>query len=113
VRLLFDEQLAEDLCHLLHDHFPGSLHIRLLGQGGASDEEIWQIALEHRCVLVTRDEDFHRLSVLRGAPPKVIWIRLGNCTTTEIAALLLQYRLEIQRFVDQEEATFFELGRTR
>lgn len=111
MRLLFDEQLAEDLCQLLGVGFPDSLHIRLLGRGGASDEEIWQLALEHRCVLVTKDEDFHRLSVLRGAPPKVIWIRLGNCTTAEIAALLLQYRSDIQRFLDQEEATFLELGR--
>ena len=113
MRLLFDEQLAESLCQLLSDGFPESLHIRLLGRGGASDEEIWQFALEHRCVLVTKDEDFHRLSVLRGAPPKVIWIRLGNCTTAEIASLLLRYHADIERFVEQEEATFFELGRTR
>jgi predicted nuclease of predicted toxin-antitoxin system len=113
VRLLFDEQLAEDLCQLLRDAFPESLHIRLLGRSGASDGEIWQLAKDHRCVLVTKDEDFHRLSVLRGAPPKVIWIRLGNCTTGEIAALLLQYRTNIQQFVDQEEVTFLELGRTR
>jgi len=46
VRLLFDEQLAEDLCQLLGVGFPDSLHIRLLGGGGASDEEIWQLALE-------------------------------------------------------------------
>ena len=40
MRLLFDEQLAEDLCQLLRVGFPDSLHIRLLGRGGASDEEI-------------------------------------------------------------------------
>ncbi|MBS0169692.1 MAG: DUF5615 family PIN-like protein [Nitrospira sp.] len=31
-------------------------------------------------LLVTRDEDFLRMSLLRGAPPKVIWITLGNCS---------------------------------
>jgi predicted nuclease of predicted toxin-antitoxin system len=111
VRLLFDEQLAEDLCDLLRDAFPDSLHVRQLRGSGASDESVWQLAREHHCVLVTKDEDFHRLCVLRGAPPKVIWIRLGNCTTAEIASLLLEYRSDIQRFVDQEEATFLELGR--
>ena len=110
MRLLFDEQLAEELCDLLRDAFPESQHVRLVGFGGASDEKVWQLAIEHRCVLVTKDEDYHRLSVLRGAPPKVIWIRIGNCTTAEIATLLLDYRADIQRFVDQEEATFFELG---
>jgi predicted nuclease of predicted toxin-antitoxin system len=36
--------------------------------------------------LVTKDEDFHRLSVLRGAPPKVVWLRVGNCTTRDLCA---------------------------
>lgn len=112
MRLLFDEQLAEELCDLLRDAFPESHHVRLLGRGGVSDDSVWQLAVEHRCVLVTKDEDFHRLSVLRGAPPKVVWIRLANCTTAEIASLLLEYRSDIQRFVDQGETTILELGHT-
>ncbi len=28
------------------------------------------------------------MSVLHGFPPKVIWIRLGNCTTQQIEDLL-------------------------
>ena len=48
---------------------------------------------------------------LRGAPPKVVWIRIDNCTTAEIVALLLDSLTEIERFVDQNEATFLELGR--
>ncbi len=71
MRLLFDEQLAEELCELLRDAFPESRHVRLLAGSGASDDRVWQLALEHQSVLVTKDEDFHRLSVLRGAPPKV------------------------------------------
>lgn len=113
MRLLFDEQLAEDLCELLRDAFPESLHVRQLRGSGASDEDVWQLALEHDCVLVTKDEDFHRFSILRGAPPKVVWIRLGNCTTTEIVALLLDDRDHIQQFVDQKEVTFLELGLRR
>jgi predicted nuclease of predicted toxin-antitoxin system len=80
VRLLFDEQLSEELVALLADVFPGSLHVRVLGSGGAVDRAVWQLAMEHECVLVTKDEDFRRLSVLRGSPPKVVWLRVGNCT---------------------------------
>ena len=71
MRLLFDEQLSEELVQTLGDVFPDSLHIRLLDAGGAADSTVWQLAREHQCVLVTKDEDFHRLSVLRGAPPKL------------------------------------------
>jgi predicted nuclease of predicted toxin-antitoxin system len=110
VRLLFDEQLSEELVTLLHDLFPDSLQIRQIGASGASDEAVWQLARERGCLLVTKDEDFHRLSVLRGAPPKVVWVRLGNCTTEAVAYLLRQHVADIQRFMEESEPTFLELG---
>ncbi len=42
MRLLFDEQLAESLLELLHDVFPGSLHVRLLAAGGSADATVWE-----------------------------------------------------------------------
>ena len=110
MRLLFDEQLSEELVKTLDDLFPDSLHIRLLGAGGAADPSVWQVAREHHCVLVTKDEDFHRLSVLRGAPPKVVWLRVGNCATEDIARLLRDRAEDIRRFEAQDEETFLELG---
>jgi predicted nuclease of predicted toxin-antitoxin system len=110
VRLLFDEQLSEELVIALRDLFPDSLHVRLLGKGGAADPSIWQLAREHGCVLVTKDEDFHRLSVLRGAPPKVVWLRTGNCATADIVRLLRDRANELLKFEGQAEVTFLELG---
>jgi len=81
-RLSFDEPLSEELCDAVADIFPGSLHIRLMGQGGAADAIVWNLARQHGCLVVSKDEDFHRLALLLGAPPKFIWIRLGNCTRT-------------------------------
>jgi predicted nuclease of predicted toxin-antitoxin system len=110
VRLLFDERLSEGLVPLLHDLFPDSLHVRLLGAGGWPDSRIWQLAREHGCLLVTKDEDFHRLSVLRGAPPKVVWLRVGNCSTETLAGVIRRHADDIRRFAAQDEATFLELG---
>ena len=110
MRLLFDEQLSEDLLASLADLFPESFHVRGLDMGGASDFTVWQIAKERDCILVTKDEDFHRLSVLRGAPPKVIWLRLGNCTTEEVANLIRHHVTDIRHFSEHEEATVLELG---
>jgi len=110
VRLLFDVQLSEELSTLLHDVFPDTLHVRRIGAGGTSDAKVWEIASLRDCVLVTKDEDFHRLSVLRGAPPKVVWLRIGNCATHDIARLLRDHVDDIRRFVDHVEATFLELG---
>jgi predicted nuclease of predicted toxin-antitoxin system len=110
VRLLFDEQLSEELLKSLDDLFPRSLHVRLLGAGGSTDLTVWQLALEHKCVLVTRDEDFHRLSVLRGSPPKVIWLRIGNCATEDVVTLMRRRADDIRRFGSEGEETFLELG---
>ena len=110
MRLLFDEQLSEELCRLLADVFPGSLHVRQIGAGGVSDMAVWQLAQQRECLLVTKDEDFHRLSVLRGAPPKVVWLRLGNCSTDDVAVTLRNHRDDIREFAEQSEATFLELG---
>jgi predicted nuclease of predicted toxin-antitoxin system len=109
-RLFFDEPLSEALCKTLGDIFPDSLHIRLLGQGGAADATVWELARQHECLVVSKDEDFHRLALLRGAPPKFVWIRLGNCTTDDIEQLLRRHHEDITRFDGQNEATVLELG---
>jgi predicted nuclease of predicted toxin-antitoxin system len=110
VLLLFDEQLSARLCSLLADSYPGSLHVRSLGLGGASDEDVWRTAAARGCLLVTKDEDFQRLSVLRGAPPKVVWLRLGNSSTEHVARVLRERREDVLRFAGQEEATILALG---
>ena len=110
MRLLFDEQLSEDLSVLLRDVFPDAWHVRQIGAGGAPDLMVWQLAQDRGCLLVTKDEDFHRLSILRGAPPKVVWLRLGNCTTKDVARVLRQHVADLEAFAEQTEATFLELG---
>jgi predicted nuclease of predicted toxin-antitoxin system len=110
VRVLLDEQLSESLLQQLADLCPDSLHIRQLGLGGARDSAVWQRAIDLECVLVTKDEDFHRLSVLKGAPPKVVWIRLGNCTTAEIAQVFRTHWARIEAFVAEPVTALLELG---
>jgi predicted nuclease of predicted toxin-antitoxin system len=79
--------LSEELCEAVADIFPGSLHVRRLGQSGATDATVWALARQSGCLVVSKDEDFHRLALVRGTPQKFIWIRLGNCTTHDIALL--------------------------
>jgi len=61
-------------------------------------------------VIVSRDEDFHRLTVLYGPPPKVVWIRLGNCSTDDVIRLLRTRHDAIERFVAHEDAAFLALA---
>lgn len=110
LKLLFDENLSVRLAHDLADLYPESAHVYAIGLGGAADHTIWTRAAAADFVLVTKDEDFLRLSVLRGSPPKVIWIRLGNCTTADVARLLRFRAEQIHAFAQHREADFLELG---
>jgi predicted nuclease of predicted toxin-antitoxin system len=86
------------------------VHVSDVALAPAPDRAIWTHAQDHGLVIVSKDEDFHRLSVLYGPPPKVIWIRLGNCSTDEVIQLLRMRRDEIDAFVVQEEAAFLALA---
>jgi predicted nuclease of predicted toxin-antitoxin system len=45
---------------------------------------------------VTKDADFSDLCVLRGFPPKVIWIRRGNCSAVVIEQILRRHYGDIK-----------------
>ena len=72
------------------DLFPESQHVYSLGLARASDREICDFARQHGFAVVTKDADFEDLALVLGSPPKVVWIRRGNCSTKELASLLRQ-----------------------
>ena len=51
-------------------------------------------------------------SLLEGYPPKVVWVRLGNCSTSEIEGLLRSSFEVIRGFVAAGEETCLLLGRS-
>ena len=102
MKLLFDQNLSPRLAMRLADIFPGSSHVFWLGLDRAADEVVWEYARAEGYLLVTKDVDFSELSTLRGFPPKVIWLRLGNCTATQIEALLRRHFDAVQNLADDD-----------
>ena len=49
---------------------------------------MWVYAARHGYVIVSKDAEFHQRSFVLGHPPKVVWIRRGNCSTRDIERLL-------------------------
>jgi predicted nuclease of predicted toxin-antitoxin system len=84
MKLLFDQNLSPKLVAKLADLFPGSAHVDPLGLGTADDNVVWDFAKFQDFTIVSKDEDFNLLCVVRGFPPKVIWLLLGNCTTQTV-----------------------------
>lgn len=106
MKLLFDENLSHKLVGLLADLFPGSVHVRDIGLKAADDTDVWSYASENRFIIVSKDSDMHQRSFLFGYPPKVIWIRLGNCATSEIEEIIRREYGTILIFEEDNYAAF-------
>jgi predicted nuclease of predicted toxin-antitoxin system len=88
MKLLFDQNVAPALVGHLSDIFPGSAHVFGLNLSEASDLLVWLYARDNDFLLVSKDADFVELTMLRGFPPKVLWLRIGNCVTQDIEKLI-------------------------
>ena len=98
MKLLVDENLPPRLVHDLADLFPDSVHINSVGFGGTPDELIWEYAHTHGFVFLTKDKDFAGLSIARGAPPKVILLQTGNCSTDEVLSIVRGNAIRLAHF---------------
>ena len=76
----------------------------------ASDREIWEHARDEGFVIVSKDNDFQQLSFVFGPPPKVIWIRRGNCSVQESAEILRTNSARIHEFESDQVAAYLMLA---
>lgn len=110
MKLLFDENLSHRLVAELADIYPGSVNVRDIDLAGASDEAVWAYARDNGFAVVSKDTDFYQRAVTYGAPPKVIWLRVGNAPTG-VAEELLRVRHETVRACARDgEAAFLTLA---
>ena len=75
MKLFFDKNLSPKLSNRLSDVFPDSLHVRDVGMKATTDSIVWDYAKDNDLIIVSKDVDMHDLSLIRGNPPKVIWLR--------------------------------------
>ncbi len=109
MRFLYDQNLSYRLAADLEDLYPDSLHVRDIGMKESDDSDIWNYAAQNGYIIVSKDSDFHQQSFMYGHPPKVIWVRVGNCSVDTIISLLRTHHAAILRFEQSETASFFAL----
>ena len=111
MKLLFDENVSQRLVGLLAGEYPGSTHVRDAGLTGAADSLIWEYARDHGYAIVSKDDDFRQRSFVEGAPPKVVWLQVGNAGTTAIAALLREEAARLRAFEGEGESSLLIVRR--
>lgn len=110
MRLLFDQNLSHKLIDALAAEYPASVHVRDVGLGAADDQVVWSFAAQNGLTIVSKDSDFQQRALLYGHPPKVIWVRIGNCTTAAIARLLRASLNDVVAFDEDPTASFLVLS---
>ena len=76
----------------------------------AADPAVWAYAASHGLVIVSKDSDFQHRALLLGHPPKVIWVRLGNCSMAAVAALLRARQSDVLAFEADPAASLLALS---
>lgn len=105
MKLLLDENLSRRLLLPLADTYPDSTHVAVVGLERATDMAVWDFAAANGYTIVTKDDDFSALSALRGHPPRIIKLTLGNSNNSHVLSTLLTHHTQIEeRFADASVA---------
>lgn len=101
MRFLIDAQLPPVLGRLLSQRGHLAEHVTDIGPADMPDRELWQYAIDHDAVLITKDEDFATLLLMRGPSPVIVWVRIPN---TRRQALLAWFEPLIDTIVELVDA---------
>jgi len=109
MKLLFDQNISFRILVKLSDSFYDSRHVKTEDLINVTDLEIWDYAKHNEFTIVSQDSDFNDINLIKGFPPKIIWIKTGNLNTDEIAELFEKHQLEIEEFLIDESLGCFEI----
>lgn len=109
--LLLDNNLSYRVVEEIADVFHASTHVKFHGMETASDEQIWEFAKYNGLTIVSKDSDFLQRSMVNGHPPKVVWLRIGNCSTQDVVTALISSSERIEAFLQDDTESLLVLDR--
>lgn len=111
MKLLLDANISWKLAATLKDHFNDCIHVNNISElvFPAKDIEIWEYAKNNGYTIVTQDNDFSDIVELKGFPPKIVWLKTGNCSSKKMADLLIRSKEVIKEFLELEECGLLKI----
>ena len=109
MKLLFDNNLSYKLVARLADLFPDSNHVMMVGLDESDDLVIWNYAKENSYTIVTKDADYNEMCVIKGFPPKIIWLTIGNCKIQDIEQVIRNNTIIINDFNNNKNLGVIEI----
>ncbi len=109
MKLLLDQNLSFRLLEKLEAAYPGSTQVKFVNLDKADDLTVWKYAKDNGFAIVTKDSDFHELSLVYGNPPKILWLKCGNKPRWYVLGLLLNNQDQINEFFENEDSCCLEI----
>lgn len=98
MKILFDENLSRTLSIRPADLFPDSKSVFDVSLGEAPDPQVLTYARANGFVVATKDSGYGRMAMDVSGPPKIIWVRAGNCSTARVEELFRRYAIKLAAF---------------
>ncbi|HMO65665.1 MAG TPA: DUF5615 family PIN-like protein [Verrucomicrobiota bacterium] len=109
MKFLVDAHLPGALCRLLRDAGHDVVHTRDLADGNRTpDSEILRLAHSGSRTVITKDADFYHTFLLRGVPPKLLLVTVGNLRKRDLVRLFQERMPSVLAAL--EEHDFVEFG---
>jgi predicted nuclease of predicted toxin-antitoxin system len=107
--LLFDENISARAAAILGKDFPGSRHVKDFSLLESSDSDLWHTAKSEGLTILSKDDDFLQRALLLGHPPKVIILKIGNCSTRDLITFLRDRLEAIHSFISDSPESLLML----
>jgi predicted nuclease of predicted toxin-antitoxin system len=78
------------------------LHVRDINLDESPDTSIWRYARQHGYDVLTKDEDFVRLVLAEGFPPRVVAVQNAQVPVKQLAKLLLARLPQLEAFLGEQ-----------
>ena len=114
MNLLFDQNISFRIISKIEDIFPNAKQVSTVGLLNKTDLEIWNFTKNNGYCIVTFDSDFYDLSLVKGTPPKILWLRTGNMTTISIGEIIRSNQILIEEFLlnpDYQDISCLEIDK--
>ncbi|MGV3604720.1 MAG: DUF5615 family PIN-like protein [Dyadobacter fermentans] len=110
MKVLVDQNISQRIFPALVPEFDVLEHVRQLELTDANDYDIFMFARKNGYqAIITAEEDFIKLINQFSQPPKIVWIRTGNCSTEVLLSLLTEKVQTIKDFIQNKDFDIYEI----
>jgi predicted nuclease of predicted toxin-antitoxin system len=110
MKVLIDQNISYRIVPQIESLFDFLTHVKFLGWIDWNDHDIFMTARDQKYdAVITLDEDFNKLLLQHGTPPKIIWIKTGNCSTSKLVEVITTHGQIILDFLSDDTYDCLEL----